>query len=410
MKKVVIIGGGAAGIMAAITAARNGAEVTVLEHKERIGKKILMTGNGKCNLSNLSFSYNHYYTDTPEFIPSVFQQYSVEDTVSFFKGIGLLIKDKKGYLYPMSEQASMVLDVLRLELERQQVHVITECNVTGILCSEKGHFQVKTNQGILHCDALIIACGGKAVPQSGSDGSGYKFAQSLGHTMVKPLPALVQLRCDDAYMKMYMKGVAGVRCEANLKLYVAERLEKEEYGELQLTDYGISGIPVFQLSRIVSKALDAHKKIFVEIDLLPAMTVDELKDYFLHKTCPPQCTVEDAMLGTINKKLLSMVLKLNQVKLNTPWITIRENALLLNKIIKTIKQWKISIKATNPFQNAQVCCGGVDCKELQDTLESKKVKNLYFAGEIMDVDGVCGGYNLQWAWSTGYIAGLNSSK
>ena len=421
MKKVVIIGGGASGIMAAIIAARHGSEVTILEHKDRIGKKILMTGNGKCNLSNLSFSCENYYSDTPEFIPGIFKEFSVEDTLTFFREIGLLTKEKKGYLYPMSEQASTVLDIFRIELNRQHVKIVTDCDVNEIICKNKHsaessqeqkekQFQILTSQGRFMGDALIIACGGKAAPQSGSDGTGYHLAESMGHRILTPLPALVQLRCEDAYIKSYMKAVAGVRCEAGLKLYVAGKPVKEESGELQLTDYGISGIPVFQLSRIVSKAIYEKQKVAMEIDLLPSVDTGEIREYLIHRPSTEVMTTEEAMLGMVNKKILSLILKLNQVKLNTLWDEIKHNPVLLDKIIDTIKRWRIIIKATNPFQNAQVCCGGVDCKELKDTLESKKIKNLYFAGEIIDVDGICGGYNLQWAWSTGYVAGLNSSK
>lgn len=410
MKKVIIIGGGASGMMAAITAAENGADVTILEHKDRIGKKILMTGNGKCNLSNLSFSCDYYYSDTPEFLPRIFNQFSVEDTIALFHKLGLLTKDKKGYLYPMSEQASTVLDILRITLHRLHVKIVTNCKVDRVLPreNETASFLIKTNQGDFFGDRLIIACGSKAAPQSGSDGSGYRLAESFGHKVLTPLPALVQLRCDESYSRNYMKAVAGVRCEAGLKLYVHDTFVKEETGELQLTDYGISGIPVFQLSRIAAKALSTQQKVTVEIDLLPAMDYDRIREYLLVKRAA-NLTAEEAMVGMMNKKLLSLILKLNQVKCNAFWREVQKDSIRLEQIIHTIKGWKLMIKATNPFQNAQVCCGGVDCKELKDTMESRKVKNLYFAGEIIDVDGICGGYNLQWAWTTGYLAGKNSS-
>ena len=405
MRKAMIIGGGASGIMAAISAARNGADVTLLEHKDRIGKKILMTGNGKCNLSNLSFSGKNYYSDYPELMSSVFQKFAVEDTMQFFEGLGLLTKEKKGYVYPMSEQASSVLDVLRSELKRLHVATVTECDIKHINRTKNG-FSIQSNKGTYECSSLVIACGSKAAPQTGSDGSGYTLAKKFGHHVIAPLPALVQLRCTEDYMK----SVAGVRCEANISVKVDGKQCAEESGELQVTDYGISGIPVFQISRIVSKALHEKKKVMIDIDLMPTLTEEEIYHYLLQLRKEKSCTVEEALAGMINKKLLGMILKLNQIKGTTDWKSIGNNQLLLEKIVASVKRWTVHINQTNPFQNAQVCCGGIDCSEVMDTMESKKVKNLYFAGEILDVDGICGGYNLQWAWSSGYLAGMNAAR
>lgn len=409
MSKVTVIGGGASGIMAAIAAARHGAQVVILEHKDRIGKKILMTGNGKCNLSNLSFSVDKYYSDTPQFVETIFRQFNEKDTISFFKEIGLFIKDKNGYLYPMSEQASTVLDLLRIELKYRNVEIITACNVKKVTSDPKAkggksQFTIDTDRGTYQSDTVILACGGKASPQSGSDGSGYELARKFGLKVITPLPALVQLRCAGNHFK----AIAGVRCEAKLRLHVDGTMVKEEYGELQLTDYGISGIPVFQLSRIAAKALDIHKKVIVKIDLLPMMS-KEMIYVFLTKTNPcPDKTVEEAMLGLMNKKLLHMLWKQNGIKSECKLSKLPDKQ--IENLIETIKEWTVEVSATNSFLNAQVCCGGVDCKEIMDTCESGKVHGLFLTGELLDVDGICGGYNLQWAWSTGYIAGKAAAE
>lgn len=404
MNKVTVIGGGASGMMAAITAARYGAQVVILEHKDRIGKKILMTGNGKCNLSNLSFSIDNYYSDTPQFIKSVFEQFNEKDTVSFFNEIGLLLKDKKGYLYPMSEQASTVLDILRMELNHRNVRIITACNVKSVIENKKRQFNIETDKGSYHSDTVILACGGKAYPQSGSDGSGYELARKCGLKIIKPLPALVQLKCTENYFK----AIAGVRCEAKLQLQVEGKLIKEEQGELQLTDYGISGIPVFQLSRIAAKALDIHKLVTVKIDLLPTMSKEELY-HFITRVNPYQNkTVEGAMIGLINKKLLSMLWKQNSIKSETKLSELSDRQ--IKNFIVNIKEWTVEVNATNQFANAQVCCGGIDCKEIKNTCESKKIPGLFLAGELLDVDGICGGYNLQWAWSSGFVAGKSAAN
>ncbi len=409
MSKVTVIGGGASGIMAAIAAARHGAQVVILEHKDRIGKKILMTGNGKCNLSNLSFSIDKYYSDSPKFIETVFRQFNKEDTISFFKEIGLFIKDKNGYLYPMSEQASTVLDLLRIELKYRNVEIITACNVKKVISDSKAKqkkcgFIIDTEKGTYLSDSVILACGGKANPQSGSDGSGYELAGKFGHKVITPLPALVQLRC----VGNHFKSIAGVRCEAKLLLHIDGNLVKEEYGELQLTEYGISGIPVFQLSRIAAKALDIHKKVIVKIDLLPAMS-KELIYAFLTKTNPfPDKTVEEAMLGLMNKKLLYMLWKQNGIMPECRLCELQEKQ--IESLTEAIKAWTVEVSATNSFLNAQVCCGGVDCNEMKETCESRKVPGLFLTGELLDVDGICGGYNLQWAWSTGYIAGKAAAE
>lgn len=407
MAAIAVIGGGAAGMMAAITAAECGAAVTVFEHQDRVGRKILMTGNGRCNLSNLSYSGWEYYGEEPEFAKGVLSQFTANDTVSFFKRLGLLVKDKNGYLYPVSEQASAVLDVLRNELVKKKVKVKTNVSVQISFQEKEQKFLLRYENGEGYYDMVILACGSRANPRTGSDGSGYGLAEAFGHKIIKPLPALVQLRCRENFFK----GIAGVRCEAGLRLLTEKGLQAEERGELQLTDYGISGIPVFQFSRVAARALDAGEKVSVEIDFLPSLTTEVLGSFLrevLQREGNRECPVEEVLAGVIHKKLLMLILKENGIKgsRGSGSITAKET----EAVLRTIKCFTVQVGATNPFDNAQVCCGGVDCSEIDGNCQSKKVPGLFFAGEIMDVDGICGGYNLQWAWSSGYVAGKSAAS
>ena len=268
-KRIVIIGGGASGLTAAIGGARNGARVTIVEHMDRVGKKILSTGNGRCNLTNLRMEADCYRCGQKGFPMEVIRGFGVDETLAFFKGLGIEPKDRNGYIYPNSDQASAVLDVLRSEVERLGVAVFLSCSVEKIETAGGGsdvHYKVYTDQGILDADAVILAAGSKAAPSTGSDGSGYELAKRLGHRVIKPLPALVQLRCQgNLYRQM-----AGIRTEAGVKLMAANELLAQDRGELQLTDYGLSGIPVFQVSRFAARALDRGKRVTALVDFMPS--------------------------------------------------------------------------------------------------------------------------------------------
>ena len=405
MNKVAVIGGGAAGLMAALEAARGGASVTIFEHKDRIGKKILMTGNGKCNFSNLSFSDKDYYTNNYEFLNSIFAQFSNIDAKDFFVSNGILVKEKNNYLYPITEQASTILDFFRRELEYFKVKIHTDFNVSKIRVKqkdEKNIFLIQDEKEYFDC--IIMANGGKAAPQSGSDGSGYQIAQELGHRIITPLPSLVQLRSSENYFK----SIAGVRCDSFLKLCVDGKSVCEETGELQLTEYGISGIPVFQLSGMAAEALHLNKRVEVIIDFLPSISMVELTQHVKIqiariKSLKREPDLEEALMGLLNKKILFMIIKQSGFSLDTKVSQIQNTE--LEKLLTRMKKWYVKITNTNPFANAQVCRGGVDCMELNSQCESKIVPGLYFAGEIINVDGRCGGYNLQWAWSSGFVAG-----
>jgi len=406
--KVGVIGGGAAGMMAAITAASQGAEVTILEQGERLGKKILMTGNGKCNLGNLYLNEEMYYGGSPEFIAKSLNKFTTEDTICFFHGLGLMLKNKNGYLYPASEQAAVVLDVLRNELRVLGVTIITECKVNKIEKREDGSIAVFDGTGGNRSyvfDRVILACGSKAAPKTGSDGSGYKLAKQLGHSIVPTVPALVQLKCREDYLK----SVAGVRAEGRLEVWQDGTCVATETGEIQFTEYGISGIPVFQISRVVNYILRNGREPEIVMNLMPDYGEEEFSQLIMRRMLlQTDRTVEEFFTGMLNKKLMSLFIKLAGLK-HTLSIEEADEAAKM-QVYELCRSWKLHVIGSNPYDNAQVCAGGVDLNEITEEMESRIIPGVYFAGEILDVDGKCGGYNLQWAWCSGYLAGRAAAE
>lgn len=400
-RTVGVIGGGAAGMMAAITAARQGASVTVLEGNDRVGKKILVTGNGKCNLGNRKLDMGEYYTEQPDRLKEWLERFGTEDTVAFFQEIGLLLKEKNGYLYPACEQASAVLDVLRFELAALGVQVITGRKVTQVLPGQKGgQITVKSGKETFRFDRVVIACGGKAAPKTGSDGSGFELAERLGHNLLPVVPALVQLRCREAYLK----AVSGVRADAMVRVWADGRCIAGERGELQLTDYGISGIPVFQLSRQVNYILRRQKEVEVTVDFLPDYSQEAYEALQTgRKLLQNDRTVEGFFTGMLSKKLMQQFVKLAGLKPGEPVETADEDA--MKRVYGLCREWKLHVNGHNSYDSAQVCAGGVPLDQVTEDLESRRAAGVFFAGEILDVDGKCGGYNLQWAWCSGYLAG-----
>ena len=421
-RRVLVIGGGAAGMTAAIFAARSHASVTVLEHMDRVGKKLLSTGNGRCNFTNRDQKPEYYRCGQEGFPQKVLSQFSAEQTVAFFGELGILPKERNGCLYPNSDQASSILDVLRMELERQKADVRTGCRISRLLrCGNQ--FRAETNLGVFEADAVVLATGSKAAPATGSDGSGYELARRLGHRILTPLPALVQLRCGE---KDY-KQLAGVRAEARVDLYVEEesrkggsadgaegadaswRLAASDCGELQLTDYGISGIPVFQVSRYASVALHKGLRVKAVIDFLPHQTRQEteaMTAFRLEQMANETC--ERWMIGLFHKKLAGVLLKRAGISPGQKAGDVPAGR--WKALIGQMRGFTATVTATNSFEQAQVCCGGVDTREVDPlTLASKRTAGLYLAGEILDVDGICGGYNLQWAWSSGAVAGRHAA-
>lgn len=401
-KTVGIIGGGAAGMMAAITAARQGALVTVLERGERVGRKLLSTGNGRCNLGNLVLDAGQYFGSSREWIESALKRFDADDTIRFFQSLGILIKNKNGYLYPACEQAAVVLDALCIELKALGVNIVYNAKVNHIAREEAtGQILVRAGEESYYFDSVVLACGGKAAPKTGSDGSGYKLAKQLGHGLIPTVPALVQLKCSETYLK----AVAGVRADAEIMVVRRGECVAKERGELQLTDYGISGIVVFQISRIVNYILREKEEAEVVINLLPDYTKESFEQLCrIRSLLKEGRNVEEFFTGLLHKKLIWLFIKMAGLKPQMPVEEADEGQ--LRQVYEQCRQWKMHISGSNSYDNAQVCAGGVDTAEITENMESGKVPGIYFAGEIMDVDGKCGGYNLQWAWSSGYLAGM----
>lgn len=404
--KVGVVGGGAAGMMAAITAAGQGADVTLLERGERVGKKILMTGNGKCNLGNLNLDIENYYGGDKEWIAGSLRRFGTEGTIQFFRGLGLLLKNKNGYLYPASEQASVVLDVLRNELKTLGVKLVTECKINKIeKAHDSGQILLSDGERKFTFDRVIIACGSKAAPKTGSDGSGFKLAKQLGHEIIPTVPALVQLKCNEEYLK----AVSGVRAEGRIEVYQDENCVAVESGEIQFTDYGISGIPVFQVSRVVNYILRNQSEVRVVLNLMPDYNEQTFAQLIASRNLlQTDRTVEEFFTGMLNKKLMTLFTKMSGLKPNELMEHANKETVL--QVYELCRHWELYVNGSNPYDNAQVCAGGVSLSEITENMESKIVPGVYFAGEIMDVDGKCGGYNLQWAWCSGYLAGSAASE
>ena len=404
MRHVAVIGGGAAGMMAAITSAREGARVTILEHKERIGKKILSTGNGRCNFTNTYQTPACYRSDNRDFAWNIIRKFNVEKTISFFKELGIYPKDRNGYLYPYSDQAAAILEVLQIEVAKLDICVMTEINVLDIQPVKKG-IRITTDKKTITADSVILACGSKAAPVTGSDGSGYQLAKLFGHRIVPVLPALVQLRCAEKFYK----SISGVRVQGTVEIYADDIFLASDTGEIQLTNYGISGIPVFQVSRYAAKALYKKQSVTAVLNFMPDMNKDEFLLFLKERiTLCPYKTLDEFFTGVFPKKLCELWIRLSRLPKEMRVSDLSGEQ--LEKLVLLIQHLRTHITETNSFEQAQICCGGVDTTEINpDTLESNYVPGIYFAGELLDVDGICGGYNLQWAWSSGFVAGKEAA-
>jgi len=398
---LIIVGCGASGIMAAIMAKDLGIDVAILESNDRIGKKILTTGNGRCNITNKNINVLRYHSENKTFFNKVFENFTFKNTVEFFNSIGLyLVTLDSDKMYPMSLQASSVLDVFRFALEEREIPIYLNHKVKEINYKNKFIIDCVNEENFI-CSKLLLCTGGKSAPKTGSDGSGFTLAKKLGHNIINPIPALVQLKLNHNKLK----ALSGVKFDGNAHIYVNDKLRRSEFGEVLFTDYGVSGPPILQLSRIASYNLSKGKDISLKIDMMSNFSKDELKDFLEnHFGTYSYRSVHDALIGIINKKIIPIILKeANIDNIHKPcWALEWEEKEML---LSLLKEWTFKVSGTNSFDNAQVTAGGVDTKEVdENTLQSKIVPNLYFAGEILDVDGDCGGFNLQWAWSSASVA------
>ena len=412
---VCVIGGGASGLAAAIAAGREGASVLVIERMDKTGKKILATGNGKCNLTNQAIRRGHiptgaYRSGQEAFPLHVLEDFDAGDTLAFFESMGLYTRERDGYVYPMSEQAASVRDILCWELARYKADVVTGQEVKDIKTkgsgAAKSGFTIYTAEETYQCKKLIMACGGASSPKLGSNGSGYKLAENMGHHVSAPVPALCALHCKEKYFK----ELAGIRLQGRVKLFTGGKMAAEDRGEIQLTAYGISGIPVFQVSRYAAKALRAKKPVTAVLDLMPAVSEKGLRARLMWQMhVSPKWTMRMVLSGMMNSKLASCLLKCAGIDGGQPCHKVDAHA--LERLITLVKHHEVHITATNDFEQSQATAGGVDTREIDEkTMASKIAAGLYITGELLDVDGICGGYNLQWAWATGVLAGSDAGR
>ena len=402
--EIAVIGGGASGMMAAITARKFGKEVVILERKDRILKKVLITGNGRCNITNVNADISNYFGKNISSVKNILNSFNPQDTMDFFNGLGIVCNEEnRGKVYPLSGQASSVVDALRFEAERLGIKIETEFYVRKI---EKDGFKFKIyseDRKKIEAGRVILAAGGQSYPELGSNGSGFELAKELGHSVTRLSPSIVQLKTE----KNQVKGLQGIKTDVAVTAYGDNKKICTYDGELLFTDYGISGNVVFNISFV----MPLYKNVEFEIDFMEKFDYNELYEILKErKKMMSHLTMENYFNGMINKKLGQFLSKVSGIeKLSKPVKDLNDSE--IRKLCTVLKKHRIKILDTTGFKNAQVTAGGVSLDEVNpETLESKIVKGLYFSGEVLDVYGECGGFNLQWAWASGYIAGKNVAK
>ncbi|MGN0555215.1 MAG: aminoacetone oxidase family FAD-binding enzyme [Candidatus Fimenecus sp.] len=396
MKRVAVIGGGASGFAAAITIAEkaNDFTVTIYEKLQKPLKKLLATGNGRCNLTNVELSPTDYFGDR-DFAAASLTRFSPQENIAFFREMGLLCKtEAMGRVYPVSGQASSVREILCAEAQKRGVQVVNDCEITAIQ-PQNGGFLLN---GEITCDIVLICAGGSAAPKHGTDGGAYKLLGALGHTIIPPAPALTALECAD-----FPKSLKGVRQVCDVTLLQDRNPIYAITGEVQFTEYGLSGIPIMQLSRLVSTVPNAE--FTVKLNCLSRIETPEITT-FLQKTAAknPQKTAETLARGLLPQALGNALLLRCGIRKDEPCASLTNSRFA--RFSEEITAFTVKVTGVRGFEFAQVTAGGADCREFDcETMQSKRIKNLYACGEALNVDGGCGGYNLQWAWSSGRAAG-----
>lgn len=404
MKRIVVIGGGASGLIASIYAKTQNTEVILLERNSTFGKKILATGNGRCNYWNQDQDLSHYNSQNKNLLEFIITAENQKEIMEFFNRIGIVPKIKNGYYYPYSNQAISIRNALVVEAKKVGVNLIPDAYVNSVK-KNNNKYIVAYNNDATSCDAVIIATGSKAAPKTGSDGNGYRLLQNLNHTVIKPLPALVQLRSNATYLKDWN----GIRGDVNISLMIDKKIVKEEFGEIQLTDYGISGICTFNLSSIASRKLNEQKKVSVLINFLPFLQEDFLTWFEKRNSMVKKRSIVELLEGLLNDKLIKVILNICKIPLTKKWVQLTNNEKIL--LMDALTSLKLDITGTNSFEFSQVCSGGVPLTEINPvSMESIYDKDLYIVGELLDVDGSCGGYNLSFAWISGMLAGKSSRR
>ena len=392
---VAIIGGGASGLVCAIEIKRRNPQmpVTLYEANPRVGKKILATGNGRCNLTNMTAHKQGYRN--MGFARYALEEFTPRSNIEFFNSMGLFTKeDNCGRVYPLSNQASSVLDALRLTAERSGVNIVTDTHIDNAERRKDG-FSVC---GRVY-DNLVLATGGKAAPSQGSDGSGYKLLRQLGHRVTVLAPSLVQLETEN---RQYPKQLKGVRCDCEMSLVTDGKLTVQKKGELLFADYGLSGIVSMEMSAYISPHLaKGGSKPTVYTDFVPSMSGEVMLESI--KALDGEMRIEDVLSGFMPRKIGQVILKETGINSQAKLSEIKCGK--LRELVAVCKGFGFVVTGTKGYDFAQVTSGGADTRDFdRETMQSKKVRGLYCIGELLDVDGDCGGYNLNWAWSSGRLA------
>lgn len=406
--KVLVLGGGPAGMTAALAAARAGAEVLLLEQNERIGKKLLLTGNGKCNYTNLELDVARYDTDGPDFVRELIKRYPPKAIIRFLEELGVPpLSRHGGWIYPHAEQAAAVLNALRAALEREKAAVRTGTRILGIQREKKGGFRIRTEEKPLYADRVILALGGSALAKTGSDGSGFRYAEELGLKLEAPRPALCPLRSTERE-NPFFRAAQGVRVPAELTLFVDNAARGRESGELQLTKEGFSGIAVFQLSLFAGRALAEKRKTELCINFLADFTADT--DFFARRLSLPFATDLEAVgNGLVPKNLWGALLR--RAALTPQQAVKRGDWELAKRLSAALTASRFTLQGLGSLEKAQVSAGGIALSELSgQSLSFRRVPGLYAAGEILNVTGPCGGYNLHWCFASGLSAGQSAAS
>lgn len=402
---VAIIGAGAAGLVAGITAARNHASVMLLDKNDKVGRKLLSTGNGRCNFTNACQTSDCYHSCRPEMVKQILKGFSVFDILAFFEEIGIFPTQRNGYYYPYTNAAKDVRDCLSDEADRLGITKCCQIQVERIeFAAGKGFLIhcVGKESFLLEAGKCILATGGLAFPKSGSTGDGYRFARHFGHYIEKTHPALVELFCKESFFR----SLKGIRLTASVCIYADNRIQAKDQGDVQLTATGISGIPVFNVSLAAIRAIDEGKTVFAALNLLPmldnAETTALLKKRFWEHG--DKKTSAEALRGLFVPALIRVLLKMCHFKDNRPASSLSLSD--LKRLAHTIQDFRVTVDGHGTYEKAQTTAGGVSLSDINPlSMESTKQSGLFFCGELLDVDGICGGYNLTFAWTSGYLAG-----
>lgn len=400
---ISVIGGGPSGMLLSIVVKKYRPDFTVrlFERNERVGKKLLATGNGRCNYTNISLKKENFHSENENFPMKIIDRFGYEDTIEFLKTLGIYpTVEKNGKVFPLSLQGSSVLDFLRFGMEKFGVGVVLEEKIT-YLKKNQNSFILKGKNSYTS-DIVVIATGGMAMPVSGSDGIGYRLGKELGHNVVDFGPTIVQLESDFKRIK----ELKGVRIDSNAKLYVNDQFIDEKFGDILFTDYGLSGPAILDLSRKSIEGLNNGKKVEIRVNLL-GVTKEEIYKIISERVRNLEgIDFDKFFIGIVNKKLIKSIKDVLLLQYGHKDTIINDDNFIKN-LTNLLSDFKMNISGYKGFGNAQSTTGGIDTKEVNDNLESTIVNGLYFIGEVLDVDGDCGGYNLQWAWSSAYIAALN---